>query len=605
MLKRGKKLATLLAFSMMLNIGTQGAADMGVVRAAERENVSVSNITKNEGLKINSLTDNSPQTSGSQLADSTESPSSTPVATSNVENTGTPDVSTGSPATTTTTVIVDSTPTAAVPETTSVESGSAEVTPTPAPGTFKASFPDDSFRKIVNEKIWKSEVEDKAIMTETMAAEIAAYEGDLVINNCDIVNLKGIEYFTGIDKLDCSYNQIQILDLSKLSNLKEVMADYNDVLEVNIPENSKLEMFSCSVNALKELDISNASNLKRLMCRDNQLEVIKFPVNSKLTYLDCSNNRISAISFSDLPKLEAVYCHGNSLLDLDVSNVEALKYFSCVRSNVTLKMKTIGNTYGVALPEKAVTPSNISDGGALDEKNNAIVWSKLSGVPSSFTYEYKVKGFDYIVKAIINVDKSDFVDKITAVDEVKNLTAKSKAYNKITLSWDPVDNVSGYKVYRSVSNSSGFSQVKDTKKSSTITFTNSGTACGTKYYYKVRAYRKIDGINYYGGYSAIVQSKSVPAKVTGLKVAKYAKTKNKINLTYKKVAGASGYRIYRSTKKTTGFTTLKTVTSGSKLSYVKAVKRKVNYYYKVRAYTNVSGKKIWGAYSAVKAKKLP
>ncbi len=487
---------------------------------------------------------------------------------------------------------------------TSIPSATPTATPTatPAPGTFKASIPDDTFRSLINKKYFDSSVKDSTIMSDSMKKTLGRVTGKLNISNENIVNIKGIEYFTGINELDCGYNQIQILDLSQLTNLEVVNADYNDILDVEIAENSGIKTFSCRVNALKTLDLSKAKNLEVIKCSDNQLQELKVPEKSKITYLECSNNELSTLSFENMTALESVYCHGNQLAGLDMSKLTALKHFSCLRSVLSLKMQTIGSNYGVKLPDNAITPNNISGSGALDETNKAIVWSKLSSVPASFTYEYKVIGSDYIVKVIVNVDKSEFAEKLIKVDGVKNLKTTSKAYNKIGLSWDPVDSVSGYRIYRSTSKTSGFSKIKDITVSNKTTYNNSGTACGTKYYYKVRAYRKVDGINYYGEYSSIVEGKSVPAKVTGLKVAK--SSKKTVKITYKKVTGASGYRVYRSTSKSTGFSTFKTVTSGSKLTFKKKTGRKVTYYYKVRAYTTVSGKKIWGGYSAVKSKKL-
>ncbi len=100
----------------------------------------------------------------------------------------------------------------------------------------------------------------------------------------------------------------------------------------------------------------------------------------------------------------------------------------------------------------------------------------------------------------------------------------------------------------------------------------------------------------------MVGGKPVPAKPGSVSVAKYSRTK--VKLSWNKVAGASGYRIYRSKSKTSGFSNIKTITSGSKLTHIKKTTRNVKYYYKIRAYKTVNGKKVWGTYSAVKAKTL-
>ena len=91
-----------------------------------------------------------------------------------------------------------------------------------------------------------------------------------------------------------------------------------------------------------------------------------------------------------------------------------------------------------------------------------------------------------------------------------------------------------------------------------------------------------------------------PAKVKGLK-AKVGKRSAK--LTWKKVSGAKGYKVYYSLKKSSGFKSAGTVKPPKKT--VKKLKKGKKYYFKVRAY-KLSGKKyVYGSYSAtVKSGKI-
>lgn len=78
--------------------------------------------------------------------------------------------------------------------------------------------------------------------------------------------------------------------------------------------------------------------------------------------------------------------------------------------------------------------------------------------------------------------------------------------------------------------------------------------------------------------------------------------KKKATVKWKKVTGAAGYEIWRSTKKTKGFKRVKTITKGSTVKFInKSLKGKKAYYYKVRAYKkDANGNKIYGSYSSVK-----
>jgi len=63
----------------------------------------------------------------------------------------------------------------------------------------------------------------------------------------------------------------------------------------------------------------------------------------------------------------------------------------------------------------------------------------------------------------------------------------------IDLSWDVVPHATGYAVYRSTSESSGYSKVADVSGGSIGTWTDASAVAGTTYYYKLSARRNADG----------------------------------------------------------------------------------------------------------------
>lgn len=124
-----------------------------------------------------------------------------------------------------------------------------------------------------------------------------------------------------------------------------------------------------------------------------------------------------------------------------------------------------------------------------------------------------------------------------------------------------------------------------------------GLKTGTRYTYKVRAYKVSQGITIYGDYSKAVSVKPALKKT---RVSLKSK-KRKVTIRWKKVDGASGYQIYRSQKKSRGYKRIKTITKGRTVKYTtKKMKKGKRYYYKVRAYRKVGGKKVYSAYSAAK-----
>ena len=69
----------------------------------------------------------------------------------------------------------------------------------------------------------------------------------------------------------------------------------------------------------------------------------------------------------------------------------------------------------------------------------------------------------------------------------------SASYDKLRLSWEPMSGVDGYQIYRATSKSGKYAKIATVKGASSATYTDTGRTCGTRYYYKLRAYKKIGG----------------------------------------------------------------------------------------------------------------
>ncbi len=92
-----------------------------------------------------------------------------------------------------------------------------------------------------------------------------------------------------------------------------------------------------------------------------------------------------------------------------------------------------------------------------------------------------------------------------------------------------------------------------------------------------------------------------PSKVKGFKVKA---GKKKITVTWKKNNAASGYVIYYSQKKNSGYKKLGTVNNNKTVKLSKGKLKKGTYYVKMRPYLSRNGKKLYGSYTAVKTVKV-
>lgn len=73
---------------------------------------------------------------------------------------------------------------------------------------------------------------------------------------------------------------------------------------------------------------------------------------------------------------------------------------------------------------------------------------------------------------------------------------------KLKITWKKVSGATGYQIYRSTQKNSGYRRIKNLSSKSS-SYTNSKLKNGKRYYYKIWAYKRIDGKTYYGKFSNI------------------------------------------------------------------------------------------------------
>lgn len=174
-------------------------------------------------------------------------------------------------------------------------------------------------------------------------------------------------------------------------------------------------------------------------------------------------------------------------------------------------------------------------------------------------------------------------------------------YNTILVKWGKLSGASRYEIYRATSKNGAYKHV-GTISGSAGSYKNTGLTSGETYYYKVRAYYKSSSgkITYYPFSSVSTRT----ARPTVPSVSSAA-GKRQVTVKWKKVSCISGYVVYRSTSKSGKYKAIKTVKSSKATKYTnKKLKKGKRYYYKVRAYKTVKGKRIYSGYSGYTSKKV-
>ena len=235
------------------------------------------------------------------------------------------------------------------------------------------------------------------------------------------------------------------------------------------------------------------------------------------------------------------------------------------------------------------TPSNSDD-------VKDVVWTSSNPGVASVSEDGTIQGNGY-GQAVITASAGDFQIQCQVTVKVSEnntpltkpvLKLSQKSADQIHLTWKKVPGAKGYQIYCKTDSQSSYKRIK-TLKTGAVSF-DAAVVPGVTYSFKVRAYgTNASGKNKYSKFSAVKSRKAAvpaPSKVS----CKMSNGGTEVSWT--KVAGASGYVIYRNGS------AAKTVKSSvSTWKDTKAYDSQTGMYwvynYYVKAFKTVNGKRIY------------
>ena len=198
----------------------------------------------------------------------------------------------------------------------------------------EANFPDANFRSYVQTEF------DKDGDKKLSSAEIAAVK-EIIASLRGIKNLKGIEFFTALETLNCVQCELTELDVSKNTELTRLECWDNKLTALDVSKNTKLTRLGCWKNKLTALDVSKNTELTRLNCGFNKLTELDVSKNTKLEMLDCESDsllgsmRLTKLDVSQNKALKELDCYGIKMRELNVSGCTALEELDCGGNQLT------------------------------------------------------------------------------------------------------------------------------------------------------------------------------------------------------------------------------------------------------------------------------
>jgi len=184
--------------------------------------------------------------------------------------------------------------------------------------------------------------------SEIQVSEASAFNGEIncySMNISNLTNLTGIEAFTSLTILDCSFNQLTSLDVSGCTALTTLYCYNNALTSLDVSSCTALTTLDCINNSLTSLDVSGCTALTTLNCSGNQLTSLDVSSCTAVTYLNCSINQLTSLDVSQNTALIQLFCYTNQLTSLDVSQNTALTQLVCMYNELTsLDVRNGNNT---------------------------------------------------------------------------------------------------------------------------------------------------------------------------------------------------------------------------------------------------------------------
>lgn len=212
-------------------------------------------------------------------------------------------------------------------------------------------FNDLNFKSVLlsastNNNIALNEMNQPIVIDVNANGQIDLTESELVFKinvpvNSNVTDLEGVEYFSNLTDLKCSYNNLTELDVSMLGNLFNLYVDHNQLETLNI--NTSLQRLYCQNNDLENIDFSQSTLIQQLNCSNNNLTELNLNDQTSLLNLNCSENQLSELNLSNAQLLTNLNCRNNQLTILNIQS-NPLVFLDCSNNLLTeLNLTGVGD----------------------------------------------------------------------------------------------------------------------------------------------------------------------------------------------------------------------------------------------------------------------
>ncbi|WP_043932370.1 fibronectin type III domain-containing protein [Bacillus sp. EB01] len=209
-------------------------------------------------------------------------------------------------------------------------------------------------------------------------------------------------------------------------------------------------------------------------------------------------------------------------------------------------------------------------------------------------YYFKVRAYKMVGTAKVYGNWTVVKSATPSLSVPTDFKAYRYSPTSVKMSWGAVSGATGYEIHRATSYSGTYSHIRTTDKTSAI---NTQLTTGTRYYFKVRAYKLVGTKRVYSGWTAIKNATPSLSVPTDFKAYRYSPTS--VKMSWGAVSGANGYEIHMATSQTGTYTHIRTTTNTSAIRTQLTTGK--TYYFKVRAYKMVGTKRVYSGWTVIKS----
>ncbi|MEZ4875244.1 MAG: T9SS type A sorting domain-containing protein [Flavobacteriaceae bacterium] len=156
------------------------------------------------------------------------------------------------------------------------------------------------------------------------------------LNGEHIQSLEGLEAFVNLEQLYCAQQEISVMDVTNLSQLRVLVCNYNLLPSLDVSQNTLLEKIDCSGNPISGIiDTSQCTGLKRFSCVGNQTIIVDVTQNPQLEVFYCRMITGSTIDLSQNTALYDLFIVDSPLNTLDLTQNPALMYMEVRNTQLT------------------------------------------------------------------------------------------------------------------------------------------------------------------------------------------------------------------------------------------------------------------------------